>query len=77
MCGLRKSWGSLQALLQDCNGEGDRIMNTVTEEQVLDILECLFHGQPDQIALALMCLREEEEEGESSDTSTDKIVSFF
>ena len=54
MYGLRKSWGNLQALLQDCNGEGDRIMNTVTEEQEPDILECLFHGQPEQIALALI-----------------------
>ena len=37
-------------------------MNTVTEEQVLDILECLFRGQPDQVALALQILKEEEEE---------------
>ena len=36
-------------------------MNTVIEEQVLDILECLFHGQPDQVALALQILKEEEE----------------
>jgi hypothetical protein len=37
-------------------------MNMVTEEQVLDILENLFYEKPEQIALALMCLREEEEE---------------
>ena len=37
-------------------------MNTVTEEQVLDILETLFRGQPDQVALTHQILKEEEEE---------------
>jgi hypothetical protein len=34
----------------------------ISEERILDILENLFHEQPDQVALALQVLREMEEE---------------
>jgi hypothetical protein len=37
-------------------------MNKLSEDQILDMLECLFHGQPEQVALALQILKEEDEE---------------
>ena len=36
-------------------------MNTLTEEQVLDIVENIFFERPDQVALALQILKEEED----------------
>lgn len=37
-------------------------ISIITEETILDILENIFFEQPDNVALALMCLREEEDD---------------
>jgi hypothetical protein len=59
MHGLSKERRSLQAFLQDCNGEGDRIMSRthLTEEEVYDIFRDIFHNEEEALAATIQLFR--------------------
>lgn len=42
----------------------NKVSTPMSEQRVLEILENIFYEQPDQIALALQILKEEEKEDE-------------